>query len=116
MGMRGARSRRPEHPLSDGEVLRRGPTAFTVRHTPGHSPGSVSFVGSERVFGVTCSLPDRSGEPTCRAATSSPSCASIHRHLLTLPDDTILHSGHGPDTTIGVERSTNPFITGQTVA
>jgi glyoxylase-like metal-dependent hydrolase (beta-lactamase superfamily II) len=38
--------------------------------------------------------------------------ASIERELLTLPDDTILYSGHGPETTIGRERHTNPFLTG----
>jgi len=38
--------------------------------------------------------------------------ASIERELLPLPDDTILYSGHGPETTIGRERQTNPFLTG----
>jgi glyoxylase-like metal-dependent hydrolase (beta-lactamase superfamily II) len=37
---------------------------------------------------------------------------SIRRHLLTLPGDTVIHPGHGPDTTIGEERRTNPFLTG----
>jgi hydroxyacylglutathione hydrolase len=38
--------------------------------------------------------------------------STIHTQFLSLPDSTVVHSGHGPDTTIGVERLTNPFLTG----
>ena len=54
----------------------------------------------------------RSAAPTFPAGDTATLLASIDREFLTLPDSTIVHSGHGPDTTIGVERTTNPFLTG----
>jgi glyoxylase-like metal-dependent hydrolase (beta-lactamase superfamily II) len=99
--------------LVEGQELRVGPHRFEVRHTPGHSPGSVSFLGDGLVIAATCSSADPSVVPTCLAVTSSRSCAAFTQHLLTLADDTVLYSGHGDDSTIGIERATNPFITGE---
>ena len=100
-------------PLADGQVLHVGPHRFEVRHTPGHSPGSVSFIGAGRVIAGDVLFAGSIGRTDLPGGNFFTLMRSIHSHLLTLPDGTILHSGHGEDSTIGVERTTNPFITGE---
>ena len=56
--------------------------------------------------------PGRSGAPTCPAATTSRCCASLRDKLLTRDDDAVVLPGHGPTTTIGPERASNPFLQG----
>jgi len=83
-----------------------------VRFTPGHSPGSVSFVGEGMVFGGDVLFNGSVGRTDLPGGDASTLMASIQSQLLSLPDSTVVHSGHGPDTTIGIERLTNPFLTG----
>ena len=91
-----------------------------VRFTPGHSPGSVSLVAAA-VAGARpahvivgdvlfCGGIGRTDLPGGDYQTL---LSSIRGQLLSLPDDTVVLSGHGPATTIGRERRTNPFLTGQ---
>lgn len=100
-------------PLADGQELRVGPHRFTVRHTPGHSPGSVSFIGDGLVIAGDVLFSGSIGRTDLPGGDFFTLMRSIHAHLLTLSDDTTLHSGHGEDSTIGIERATNPFITGE---
>jgi glyoxylase-like metal-dependent hydrolase (beta-lactamase superfamily II) len=102
----------PDAPLHDGQVLRLGPHEITVRHTPGHSPGSVSFVGSGFVLGGDVLFNGSIGRTDLPGGDLAQLMHSIHSVFLTLPDSVIVYSGHGPETTIGVERMTNPFLTG----
>jgi hydroxyacylglutathione hydrolase len=102
----------PQFELSAGQTLRLGTLEFSVRFTPGHSPGSVSFVGYGRVFGGDVLFNGSIGRTDLPGGDTSTLMSTIHSEFLTLPDSTIVHSGHGPDTTIGVERMTNPFLTG----
>jgi glyoxylase-like metal-dependent hydrolase (beta-lactamase superfamily II) len=99
--------------LADGQQLTVGPHRFEVRHTPGHSPGSVSFIGAGRAIAGDVLFNGSIGRTDLPGGNFFTLMRSIHSHLLTLPDDTVLHSGHGDDSTIGVERRTNPFITGE---
>jgi len=101
--------------LEHGQRLELGGLTLEVRHTPGHSPGGVSFLlddGQERVVVVvTCCSPVPSAAPTCGAAPSR--CSSVDpRAALLAADDTRVVCGHGPDTTVGEERRTNPFVQG----
>jgi hydroxyacylglutathione hydrolase len=98
--------------LAAGAAVAVGAFAFDVRHVPGHSPGSVAFVGHGRVFGGDVLFSGSVGRTDLPGGDTATLLASIEREFLTLPDATVVHSGHGPDTTIGVERSTNPFLTG----
>jgi hypothetical protein len=82
-------------------------------HTPGHSPGSVSFIGNGFVIAGDVLFSGSIGRTDLPGGNFFTLMRSIHAHLLTLPDDTVLYSGHGEDSTIGVERTTNPFITGE---
>jgi hydroxyacylglutathione hydrolase len=102
----------PDFELQAGQRLRVGASDFTVRFTPGHSPGSVSFVGPGLIFGGDVLFNGSVGRTDLPGGDSATLLASIQSEFLTLPDSTIVHSGHGPDTTIGVERHTNPFLTG----
>jgi hydroxyacylglutathione hydrolase len=98
--------------LADGERLALGETAFTVLHTPGHAPGHVAFHAPEA--GVLFSgdalfrgSVGRTDLPLCDPAALE---RSLRERLMVLPDDTRVLSGHGPETTIGHERRTNPFL------
>jgi hydroxyacylglutathione hydrolase len=102
----------PGAELKAGQRLRVGGTEFEVRFTPGHSPGSVSFVGGGRVFSGDVLFNGSIGRTDLPGGDFATLMASIQTQLLSLPDSTIVHSGHGADTTIGVERVTNPFLTG----
>ncbi|MFF2654993.1 MBL fold metallo-hydrolase [Streptomyces sp. NPDC058045] len=93
--------------LSDGDEITVGGTALRVLHTPGHAPGAVCFHAPDlgRVFtGDTLFQggPGATGRSYSDAATIE---QSIRDRLFTLPDETITHTGHGDDTTIGAERN-----------
>jgi len=102
----------PDQDWAHGAVARVGGLAFTVRHTPGHSPGSVSLVGEGVVFGGDVLFQGSIGRTDLPGGDYQTLIDSIERELLVLPDSTIVYSGHGPQTTIGAERRTNPFLTG----
>jgi glyoxylase-like metal-dependent hydrolase (beta-lactamase superfamily II) len=102
----------PEAELRAGQVLSVGRYGFEVRATPGHSPGSVSFVGSGLIFGGDVLFSGSVGRTDLPGGDATTLMNTIHAKFLSLPDTTIVHSGHGPATTIGVERVTNPFLTG----
>jgi hydroxyacylglutathione hydrolase len=102
----------PDAELAAGMPVRVGRFDFDVRFTPGHSPGSVSFVGHGMVFGGDVLFNGSVGRTDLPGGDPAALMATIQSQFLSLPDSTIVHSGHGPDTTIGVERLTNPFLTG----
>lgn len=112
LGMQLEKPPAPDRDLRPGQVLKVGGFEFTVRFTPGHSPGSVSFVGEGMVFGGDVLFNGSVGRTDLPGGDAAALMASIQSQLLSLPDSTVVHSGHGPDTTIGVERLTNPFLTG----
>ena len=104
----------PDLWLESGLKLEVGGLELEVRHTPGHSPGGVCFVVSgadEPLVVVGDVLFAGSIGRTDLVGGSFPVLErSIHSQLYTLPDDTRVICGHGPDTTIGREKATNPFV------
>jgi glyoxylase-like metal-dependent hydrolase (beta-lactamase superfamily II) len=96
----------PDRALAPGETLLAGGHALVVLHTPGHSPGCCSFhdAASGAVFSgdtLFCGGPGATG----RSFSDEPTILrSIRDTLLTLPDHTVVHTGHGDSTTIGAER------------
>jgi glyoxylase-like metal-dependent hydrolase (beta-lactamase superfamily II) len=110
LGMRVPAAPPPQHELAHGQVLSIGDFRFAVRHTPGHSPGSVSLVGSEVVFSGDALFQGSIGRSDLPGGDHDTLIASIRRELLSLPDATRVLSGHGPETTIAAERRTNPFL------
>ncbi|HEU5261262.1 MAG TPA: MBL fold metallo-hydrolase [Gemmatimonadales bacterium] len=102
----------PDRDFVPGEEVRVGDLTFTVRHTPGHSPGSVCLVGDGVVFTGDVLFAGSIGRTDLPGGDFETLIKSIERELLPLPDSTIVYSGHGPETTIGRERLGNPFLTG----
>lgn len=106
----------PDGLLRDGDIISFGDHSLAVAHTPGHSSGGVVFVGDGFVFtGDTLfagsigrsDLPDSSDEGTIPHDVL---LRAIADKLMTLPDTTVVLSGHGPASTIGDERAHNPFL------
>lgn len=112
VGMRLEPPPSPHVELTAGQVLRVGELQFEVRFTPGHSPGSVSFLGQGMIFGGDVLFNGSVGRTDLPGGDSATLMATIQSEFLSLPDSTVVHSGHGLDSTIGVERLTNPFLTG----
>lgn len=102
----------PDVELHPGARLTVGGFEFEVRFTPGHSPGSVSFVGPGMVLSGDVLFNGSIGRTDLPGGDFATLMGSIQSQLLSLPDSTVVYSGHGPDTTIGIERLTNPFLTG----
>lgn len=98
--------------IETGEEVRFGKTVFEVRFTPGHSPGSVSFhcAASGFILGGDVLFDGSIGRFDLPGADGNVLMSSIETQLLSLPDDTVVHAGHGEDTTIGRERMSNPYI------
>lgn len=96
--------------LTDREELRVGSELLRVVHTPGHSPGSVTLVAPGMAFCGDLVFYGSVGRTDLPGGSERTLLDSIRRHILTLPDDTVLHPGHGPDTTVGLERRQNPFF------
>ncbi len=93
--------------LTDGQVVEVAGAAVHTLHTPGHAPGAVCF----HVPALGCVLTGdtlfQGGPGATGRSYSDPDLIvdSIRTRLLPLPDDTVVHTGHGPDTTIGAERA-----------
>jgi len=100
-----------EHFLKDGEILELSGTRWRVIHLPGHSPGGCAFLHEESgqmISGDTL-FAGSMGRVDFPTSDEDDMRASLRR-LMELPDTTIVHPGHGPATTIGRERESNPYI------
>lgn len=102
----------PDEQLSDGQHLDLAGVHLRVLHTPGHSPGGVVLAGEGRAFVGDCVFAGSIGRTDLPGGDTATLLASIRQRILTLPGETILHSGHGPDTTVDREAQSNPFLTG----
>src|SRR5262249_16065488 len=99
--------------LDDGMTLQLAGVELVVDHAPGHTPGSVTFRSAEQVMFSGDVLIDGSIGRTDLPGGDYPAMLdTLSRVCLTLPDDTLVLPGHGAQTTIGAERSTNPFLAG----
>ena len=112
LGLEPATPPPPDHALAHGMRLELGGLVFEVRHVPGHTPGHVAFVGHGTAIVGDALFAGSIGRTDLPGGDTETLLASIRDQLLTLPDQTIVYPGHGPETTIGEERRTNPFLTG----
>ena len=100
--------------LEHGMKLNLGTHEFEVRHTPGHSPGHVilSYLQGGVVFCGDLIFSGSVGRVDLPGGDMQTLLTSIQNEVLTLPDEVRLFVGHGPATNVGVERRTNPFLSG----
>ena len=100
--------------VTHGEIIQLAGLAFEVREIPGHSPGSVVFICREFspafVIGGDVLFAGSVGRTDLAYGDGPLLLAGIRSRLFDLPDDTRVFPGHGPPTTIGRERKTNPFV------
>ncbi len=99
---------------TDGQVYRVGELEFTVIHTPGHTPGHVVLFEptEKKVFVGDVLFAGSVGRTDLPGGSTEQLLDSIMNKLLPLGDEVVVYSGHGPETTLGKERLTNPFLTG----
>lgn len=102
----------PTVDLADGMQLRLGTHVFEVKHTPGHTPGHVVFRTQDAVFCGDLIFRGSVGRTDFPGGSMATLLQSIQEAILPLPDPTQLFPGHGPPTTVGQERQTNPFLLG----
>jgi hydroxyacylglutathione hydrolase len=102
---------RPDCELAEGDRLQVGSQQLDVIHVPGHAPGHVAFHDDKVIFGGDCLFAGSIGRTDLPFADRETLDASVAR-LMTLGDELTLYPGHGPATTIGRERTTNPFVIG----
>jgi hydroxyacylglutathione hydrolase len=98
----------------DGEIYEIGTLRFSVRHCPGHTRGHVVLAetSERKVFVGDCLFDGSIGRTDLPGGSYEQLIESINSAILSLDDDFIVYSGHGPETTVGHERTTNPFLTG----
>lgn len=99
--------------LKEGDVIHSGSLRLEVLHTPGHSPGSVCFhlaTPALRLFSGDTLFQNSIGRTDLWGGSYDRILRSIHDKLLPFPDEMPVYPGHGPATTIGEERETNPFL------
>ncbi|HEY2377763.1 MAG TPA: MBL fold metallo-hydrolase [Gemmatimonadaceae bacterium] len=101
----------PDHELAEGDVLSVGALQFDVFHVPGHAPGHVAFICGGHMLGGDLLFAGSIGRTDLPLADPDRMVESLER-VATLPDETVVYPGHGPTTSIGRERATNPFLTG----
>jgi len=102
--------------LADGGTIPFAGREIRIRHVPGHSPGHLMFILPDPATGPGCAIVGDCLFAGSIGRTDLPGGdlptleKSIRERIYTLPDDTVVVPGHGPDTTVGREKATNPFV------
>lgn len=117
LGMPAPETTELEGALRDGSTVKIGAFELGVLHTPGHTPGSVTFVltgpDGSHVFAGDTLFRGSIGRTDLWGGDFDEIMRSLRQKVITLPDDACVVPGHGPLTTIGEEKRSNPFITGR---
>jgi len=111
-GLTGARDVTPDRWLCEGETIDAGPCRFEVLHCPGHTPGHIVFIERARKLAVVGDVLFRGsiGRTDFPYGDHAALIAAIKEKLLPLGDDFAFLCGHGPPSTLGEERTSNPFV------
>ena len=114
MGMEYENPPEPTRFVKDGEMMEVGDLTFHVRHVPGHTLGHIVLAeeSQKAVFTGDCLFSGSIGRTDLPGGNYDQLISSIKEKVLTLGDDFTVYCGHGPETTIGRERTANPFLTG----
>ncbi len=109
-GMAAENSPDPDRLIAEGETIPVGELALQVIHTPGHTPGGVSFYADGCLFVGDTLFAGSVGRTDFPGGDFDTLRRSIQEKLFRLPDEVRVFTGHGPETTIGEEKRTNPFV------
>ncbi len=114
MGLRFGKVPAVDGYIEDGEILEVGALRFEALYTPGHAPGHLALYAADEglVLSGDALFAGSVGRVDLPGGSMEVLMQSINERLLVLPDTTAVHSGHGPETTIGEERAHNPFLAG----
>jgi len=96
--------------LREGDKIAIGGTILTVLHTPGHTPGGISLAAEDSVFVGDTLFKGSIGRTDLPSGSYEQIIKSIKEKLAKLPDSFVVYPGHGPATTIGEEKRTNPYL------
>ncbi len=98
--------------ISETETIPFGNQELEIRFAPGHSPGSICFYSEKDGFVISGDVlfQNSIGRTDLPGGDTSTLLKSVQTQLFTLPDDTKVYSGHGPSTTVGLEKMNNPFF------
>ena len=101
-----------DHSITTGETVSAGSHSAQILHTPGHTEGSIClyFPAEKKLIAGDTLFAGSIGRTDLPGGSTQKIMRSLHDTVLTLPGDTIVIPGHGPSTTIGAERETNPFL------
>ncbi len=109
-GMAAENSPDPDRLIDEGETVAVGDLTLQVIHTPGHTPGGVSFYADGCLFVGDTLFAGSVGRTDFPGGDFEALRRSIQEKLFRLPDEVRVFTGHGPETTIGEEKRTNPFV------
>ncbi len=100
------------HLISENEKVAFGGQQLEIRFVPGHSPGSICFYSKDDhwVIGGDVLFQNSIGRTDLPGGDTDTLLRSVQTQIFTLPDNTIVYSGHGPSTTVGLEKMNNPFF------
>jgi hydroxyacylglutathione hydrolase len=114
MGLKFGKVPAVDHHIGDGEVLEVGVLRLRSLYTPGHAPGHLAFYVEDEglVLSGDALFAGSVGRTDLPGGSMEVLMRSIEERLLTLPNETRVFPGHGPQTEIGNERTTNPFLQG----
>jgi hydroxyacylglutathione hydrolase len=114
MGLKFGKVPTVDRNIGDGEVLEVGALRLSSLYTPGHAPGHLSFYDADEGFVLSgdAIFAGSIGRVDLPGGDMGLLMRSINEKLITLPDETRVYPGHGPQTTVGNERVSNPFLQG----
>ena len=96
--------------IEEGDRLEFAGHTVEVLHTPGHTPGSLSFLCEDNLFCGDLVFQGSVGRTDLRGGSMPELLEAVQRHVFTLPDDVRIFPGHGPATTVRAEKARNPFL------
>lgn len=102
----------PDRLLNEGDIVELDELQLRVLHTPGHTPGNITLVAGDLAFVGDVIFRESIGRTDFPGSSHQQLIETIQTKIYTLPDNTILYNGHGPETTVGHEKKYNPFVRG----
>ncbi len=103
----------PDVLVREGDAIALGKATFRVLHTPGHTPGHVTYLAGDLAFVGDLIFAGSIGRTDLPGGSLPELLRAVREKIFTLPEGTVLFPGHGPATTVGAEKRGNPFFTGR---